>query len=97
MQLAEFLDSIEVESEPNAEISAELQALWWSKKGNWVKAHELAQDAGGQEGDWVHAYLHRQEGDLGNASYWYSRAGRSMPSEELGEEWHTMVLELIRK
>ena len=71
-----------------------LQALWKAKAGDWDQAHELAQKAGNRDGDWVHAYLHREEGDMGNAYYWYKRAGRSMPDCSLEEEWGKIVDQL---
>lgn len=67
------------------------------KKGNWENAHELAQSAGSVEGDWVHAYLHREEGDLGNAAYWYSRAGKPVCHTSLPVEWEKMVKELLKE
>ena len=76
------------------ELDLPLQALWQAKAGQWDRAHELAQNAGNREGDWVHAHLHREEGDLGNANYWYSRAGRKMPDCSLEEEWNQIVDEL---
>ena len=72
MKAAEFLHSIESDPQPDSTLCVELQALWWVKKGDWERAHDLAQDAGSMEGDWIHAHLHRVEGDFGNASYWYS-------------------------
>lgn len=57
-----------------------LQALWHDARGNWEAAHQCAQDDGTAEGSWVHAYLHRKEGDEGNAGYWYARAGRARPA-----------------
>ena len=78
-------------------VSLPLQALWHDAHGDWERAHGLCQDAGSGEGDWVHAYLHRKEGDLGNAGYWYARAGRSMPaaSVTLAEEWAGIVAALL--
>ena len=57
-------------------LALELRALWWAERGDWDRAHTLCQEAGTREGDWVHGYLHRVEGDAGNARYWYARAGR---------------------
>jgi hypothetical protein len=74
-----------------------LLALWWDAKGDWGRAHEVAQDVPGADGAWVHAYLHRKEGDLGNASYWYRRAGRSVASGDLRAEWESMVAELLQR
>ncbi len=76
--------------------SRALQALWHDARGEWDRAHELAQAAGGREGDWVHAYLHRKEGDEINAGYWYARAGRPAATGELRAEWEVIVRELLR-
>ena len=72
-----------------------LLALWWDARGNWNRAHEIAQDVNGPDGAWVHAYLHRKEGDLGNAAYWYSRAGRPVAKDNLSAEWERIVAELL--
>ena len=77
-------------------LSGPLLALWWDAKGDWQQAHEVAQDIPGADGAWVHAYLHRKEGDLPNAAYWYRRAGRKVASGDLREEWESMVAELLR-
>lgn len=73
-----------------------LEALWWEAKGDWTKAHEIAQAHEGEtECDWVHAYLHRVEGDLGNAGYWYRRAGRPAATSSLSDEWTAVVQALL--
>lgn len=74
-----------------------LQSLWHDAQGDWDKAHEVCQAANSADGDWVHGYLHRKEGDLSNAEYWYSRAGKSKPSSEvsLDEEWEQIALALL--
>ena len=72
-----------------------LLALWWDGKGSWEKAHEIAQDVSGSDGAWVHAYLHRKEGDEGNASYWYRRAGRTVAHGDLKAEWEAIVKEML--
>jgi len=95
MKMAEFLSSIEEGEEPAAEWTTELKALWWCKKGNWAKSHDLAQDAGSSDGDWVHAHLHRVEGDLGNAGYWYSRAGRKQGTQSVEQEWTEITAEML--
>lgn len=64
-----------------------LAALWHDARGDWARAHELAQSVDTADGAWVHAYLHRKEGDLPNADYWYRRAGRRRPAGTLPEEW----------
>ena len=77
------------------EFEGVLLALWWDGKGNWEKAHEIAQDVTGSDGAWVHAYLHRKEGDEGNAGYWYRRAGRVGARGDLKLEWEAIVTEML--
>jgi hypothetical protein len=79
------------------EFSGALLAMWWDARGNWQQAHEVAQDVAGKDGAWVHAYLHRKEGDLANAAYWYRQAGRSVAAGDLRAEWETMVAELLQR
>lgn len=76
-----------------AELNLPLQALWYDARGDWDRAHEVCQQAKSRDGDWVHAYLHRKEGDVGNAGYWYVRAGRPMPEADvtLETEWAVLV------
>ena len=81
--------------EPPAGLQAPVEALWWDAKGDWVRAHEIAQDVSGADGAWVHAYLHRREGDLSNAGYWYRRAGKRVATGELRAEWEAMVREML--
>jgi hypothetical protein len=69
--------------------------LWWDAKGDWTKAHESAQQDEGPEGSWVHAYLHRKEGDSSNAAYWYGRAGKPVFRGSFEEEWRQIVSTLI--
>jgi hypothetical protein len=78
-------------------LSGALLALWWDAKGDWEKAHEVAQDVAGRDGAWVHAYLHRKEGDLGNAGYWYRRAGRAVATVDLKVEWEGIVGEMLSR
>ena len=75
MQLNEFLDSTKKEVTPDG-LSEPLQAMWYARKGDWDKAHNIAQSISSELGSWIHAYLHRVEGDLSNADYWYKRAGK---------------------
>ncbi len=77
------------------EFDGALLALWWDGRGEWGKAHEIAQEVAGADGAWVHAYLHRKEGDVGNAGYWYRRAGRDVARGDLKVEWETMVREML--
>ena len=80
---------------PPRELVAPLAALWWAKKGDWDKAHRIVMDEVGQDAAWVHAYLHRVEGDLGNAGYWYRRAGKPAAAGSLDAEWGDIVSALL--
>ena len=96
MKFPEFEQSLEAAA-PSATLHLALQALWWDAKGDWDKAHECAQaDEGDPSCDWVHAYLHRKEGDLANAGYWYRRAGKSVAAGSLAAEWDAIVGDLLR-
>ena len=86
MTLHEFRESLTA-TEPPVGLTHALAGLWWDGKGNWERAHESAQQDEGVEGSWVHAYLHRKEGDQNNAAYWYRRAGKPMCPESLDAEW----------
>lgn len=79
------------------DIAPLLQALLLDSAGDWDSAHRIAQAEASTDGSWVHAYLHRVEGDLGNASYWYRRAGKSLPDMSLGEEWEYIAMALLQK
>jgi len=72
-------------------LSVYLQVLWYAKKRDWNKAHEIAQDINDKDGSWLHAYLHRTEGDAFNAGYWYKRAGKPMPGYTGDQEWKEIV------
>jgi hypothetical protein len=85
----------EFEAAKPESLDGTLLALWWDARGNWQAAHEIAQDVEGADGAWVHAYLHRKEGDPGNAAYWYRRAGKAAAQGDLGVEWKAIVLELL--
>ena len=93
MDLAGFHASLSA-PEPPA-LSPALRALWLDAQGNWDGAHDSAQADEGGAGDWVHAYLHRKEGDPGNAAYWYRRAGRPVCRETLEAEWETIAKALL--
>lgn len=86
MNFDEFQQTID-ESEMPSGLSNPLVALWHDARGDWKKAHDFAQRDNDSESAWVHAYLHRKEGDLMNANYWYVRAGRTLPEMRLEEEW----------
>ena len=89
-----FKHSLAQEAPPPG-ISLALQALWWDAKGDWAKAHECAQAQEDDQGNWVHAYLHRKEGDADNAGYWYRRVRRPPASVSLAEEWDVIAGALI--
>lgn len=76
-------------------LSKPLQALWYEGRNDWDAAHEIAQSTNSPVNCWIHAYLHRKEGDTWNTNYWYTRAGRTMPRTSLAEEWESMVKELL--
>jgi len=94
MTLAAFRTSL-ADAAPPEGLSAALIALWWDGRGNWDRAHTAAQDDLSTAAAWVHAYLHRKEGDAGNAGYWYRRAGRPMARAPLDQEWEAIVAALL--
>jgi len=94
MNYDEFIKSV-ADDHPSAGLSETLVSLWWDKKGDWDTAHTIAQDIPTIQGSAVHAYLHREEGVLWNADYWYSRAGRARPDVSLEEEWALLVEEML--
>ena len=94
MTFEEFTDSI-ANSRPPTKAPPLLRALWYERRGDWEKAHQIAQDVGSAEGSLVHAYLHRREGDQGNAAYWYRRAGRPVNHAPLEREWEEIVRQLL--
>lgn len=94
MNFKEYLNCIANQSPPS-QLSETLTSLWWDKKGNWDTAHTIAQDIATKEGSAIHAYLHREEGVLWNADYWYTRAGRKRPSISLEDEWKLLVQEML--
>jgi hypothetical protein len=94
MDLAAFEESL-MQSSPPAGLSAAVEALWHERHGDWDLAHKIAQDISGPEGAWVHAYLHRREGDESNAAYWYRQAGKPIMRGSLDDEWRAMVDALL--
>ena len=94
MTVDDFRNSLTATEAPPGFTRA-LAGLWWDAKGDWTRAHESAQQDG-VEGSWVHAYLHRKEGDQSNAAYWYSRAGKPVCREPLDAEWLSIVTALLK-
>jgi hypothetical protein len=80
---------------PAPSLAPPLAALWWAAKGEWDTAHRLVQDESTRDAAWVHAYLHRIEGDLGNAGYWYRQAGQPVAQDGLDAEWERIASALI--
>lgn len=88
--LAEFQQSLSL-TQPPAGLPVQLKSLWYDGKGDWAKAHAAVDQLNDRASAWVHAYLHRKEGDIWNADYWYSRAGQTRPDVSLQEEWEQLV------
>jgi hypothetical protein len=80
---------------PAPGLDAPLAGLWWAAKGQWDAAHKIVQDESSADAAWVHAYLHRVEGDLGNAGYWYRQAGQSVAKDSLETEWERIASALL--
>lgn len=97
MDLDAFTASLAL-PQPPAELSLALQALWWDAKGDWDEAHDCAQRVEEEkDGQWVHAYLHRKQGDPSNAGYWYRRCRRTPAAVPLAEEWEMIARALLEK
>ena len=95
MTLDEFRSMLARAAPPNT-LSPALKAMWEDAKGNWDAAHSIAQEISDETGSWIHAYLHRKEGDSSNAGYWYRRAKQPTPRDTLDEEWARIVSSLLR-
>ena len=83
-------------AQPPAGLPTLLEAMWWEARGNWERAHQVAQDVATPDGAWVHAYLHRAEGDATNAGYWYRQAKRAECKTSLKQEWEAIVETLLQ-
>lgn len=94
MTLEQFRQSFEHDQPPDS-LGFALAGLWWDAKGNWNQAHESAQQDESPAGSWVHAYLHRKEGDSSNAAYWYRRAQRPTAHVSLEQEWLQIAESLL--
>ena len=83
---------------PPADVGPALQALWWVRRGDWDRAHQCVQQHEGEpDCDWVHAHLHRQEGDMSNAGGWYRRAGKPVSDLSLEDEWSVLAGEMLAR
>ena len=94
MTLAEFKATLSSTMAPA--VPPLLVALWHDARRDWEAAHRVAQDVDDRDGAWVHAYLHRKEGDLGNAGYWYGQAHQPVAADALDAEWERIVSALLR-
>jgi len=94
MTFDEFKASL-TDPAPPAGLAPPLQALWLQGKGAWGQAHRIVQGEGDAAAAWVHAHLHRVEGDIGNAGYWYGRAGKAGPTGTVDEEWAAIARALL--
>jgi len=92
--MAEFRASLSGAA-PAPELDAPLAALWWAANDGWDQAHQIVQDESSAEAAWVHGYLHRVEGDLGNAGYWYRRAAKPVADGSLRAEWERIASTLL--
>ncbi|MFH7030086.1 MAG: hypothetical protein ACHBN1_33190 [Heteroscytonema crispum UTEX LB 1556] len=97
MTLEEFKQFIEKGRSLHPSLPKALQALWYDNQGDWHKAHEIVQNASDADSAWVHAYLHRKEGDLSNARYWYKRTSKPQFQGSLEQEWEQIARELLIK
>lgn len=94
MTVQQFRETIAASSPPSS-VSDHLKAMWYDAKGDWEQSHHIIQDIEDANAAWIHAYLHRKEGDIGNADYWYRRAGKKRPPVSLDQEWETITAALI--
>ena len=94
MTLEEFRETL-LSTTPTS-VAPLLRALWHDARGEWQEAHRIAQDVDDNDGAWVHAYLHRKEGDLDNAAYWYQRANQPVATDSLDAEWARIAAALLR-
>jgi hypothetical protein len=96
MTIEQFRASVNQPSPPQG-VAPLLEALWWDAKGDWDRAHEIAQDHPSPDAAWIHAYLHRKEGDQGNAGYWYQRARQPHARASLAQEWEQIAAALLAR
>ncbi len=95
MTFQEFKNTLH-QTESDSLWSPHLRSLWHDGKGDWETSHNIIQDINGSDAAWIHAYLHRKEGDNWNANYWYRRANRKMPKVSLEEEWADLVRHFLK-
>ena len=96
MTVDDFEQSLRDDAPPEA-MPPLVRALWYDRRGDWTRVHEIAQDIESTEAAWVHAYLHRREGDASNATYWYRRSGKPIERGSLDDESRAIVANLLRQ
>jgi hypothetical protein len=96
MKYNEFVDFLSIDNPPE-QINGNLKSLWYDANGSWEKAHKIVQEINNHDAALIHVYLHRKEGDIGNARYWYSRAGENEFSGSLDEEWEYILKFMLLK
>ena len=96
MDLETFLEHVGSQESPDPQWPAAVRALWFAEKGDWASAHKVTQEDKGPAGAWVHANLHREEGDISNARYWYARCGEQVPDTDIAAERHTIATVLLK-
>ena len=94
MTLKQFMNTLSDET-PDPQLGDLAAAMWWQAKNDWERAHSIVQDMPGSQAQWIHAFLHRVEDDLNNSRYWYSSAGRTMPTKSLEAEWEEITVALL--
>jgi hypothetical protein len=96
MTAAELKASAQTDAAPPPGLSREVQALWHAKKGNWEQSHTIAQDIHTRLGSWIHALLHLIEGDIGNANYWFAKAGKpAVKAAQIDDLWEAIAAETL--
>jgi hypothetical protein len=96
MTLHAFTRSV-LENKPPTPLTPSLQALWWAAKDDWERAHQIVMAHDDRDCAWVHAYLHRREGDLPNARWWYNESKRPVATGSLDNEWSAIVRALLNE
>jgi hypothetical protein len=96
MNFESFLLSVQSGEKPPGSLSPELEALWFTKAGDWERAHDIAQEIPSAMGSWIHGLLHAIEGDFGNSAYWCRRANQpAIRREEIESEWERIVRSIL--
>jgi hypothetical protein len=95
MNIKNEVDELFKTDAPSSDFSKELESLWHDFNGNWDTAHNIVQNLGSKNAAWIHAYLHRKEGDIWNAEYWYSRAGKQISEMDYEAEFESIAMQLL--